>query len=84
MAHIILWDVELNRTVVEGKVTNSATRIVEEARKKGYQQGPPSVNVIWHSIHAASDFKAIRESFPATAVEVYLEVAVTFEMGCII
>ena len=75
MAHIVMWDVEHNRPVVDGKITNPVTGLVEEAGKNGYQSGPPSADVIWHNMYAASDFKTVRESFPATVDEVYLEIA---------
>jgi hypothetical protein len=75
MAHLVLWDGKYNRPIVDGKVVNPETGLVEEAGSGRRWQGPPSVNIIWHNMNACSDFKTTRAAFATTVDKVFLEVA---------
>ena len=75
MAYIVKWDTKYNRPTLGGKVQNPETGQIEDVTSKSFWAGPPCVDVIWHNLHAESDFKTVRASFSATIDEVYLEVA---------
>lgn len=81
MVYLVPWDAKHNAPVVDGKVTNPNTGLVEPAGSEGYRAGPPMVDVIWHNLNSSSDFAGSRASFAASVDQVYLEIAKHVEAG---
>lgn len=81
MVYLVPWDVKHNTPVVDGKVTNPNTGLVEAAGSEGYRAGPPMVDVIWHNMDSSSDFADLRASFAASVDEVYLEISKHIKEG---
>jgi hypothetical protein len=75
MAHWVTWDSKYKGPVVDGKVVNPETGLVEEAGSEGSWLGPPAVDVIWHNLHGLSNFKTVRAPFAVTVDEIFLEIA---------
>ena len=75
MAHLVLWHFKYMRPVVDGKVVNPETGLVEEAGSEGSWPGPPAVDVIWYNLHGLSNFKTVRAPFAVTVDEIFLEIA---------
>jgi hypothetical protein len=75
MAHLVLWDFKYKRPVVDGKVVNPETGLVEEAGSERRWLGPPAVDVIWHNLNALSDFRTTRAPFVTTVDKVFVEIA---------
>lgn len=73
--HIVDWDVELDRPVVDGKVQDPVTGEIREAGRQGFQDGPPSIEFRLFNVNADIDVVSITKSIPVRLEKLYLWVA---------
>jgi hypothetical protein len=74
-AHIVNWDVQLGRPVVDGKVQDPVTGEIREAGRQGLQDGPPSIEFRLFNVNADIDVVSITKSIPVRLEKLYLWVA---------
>ena len=58
LAHIVNWDIEFNRPIVDGRIVHPITGEIQKAGIKGLTDGPPGVSM--HIINMSAHGKADR------------------------
>lgn len=74
-AHVVDWDIEFDRPVVDGKVQDPVTGEIREAGRQGLRDGPPSIELRLFNTNADIDVVSITKSIPVRLEKLYLWVA---------
>ena len=75
LAHIVDWDIEFNRPIVDGKIAHPVTGEIQKAGRLGLKDGPPGVSCHVLNMNVEGKIRSISETHPVPMEKVYLAVA---------
>jgi len=75
LAHIVNWDIEFNRPLVDGNIAHPVTGEIIKGGRLGLKDGPPGVDIILFNINTDTKPLSIRATSPVPMAKVYLAVA---------
>ena len=74
LAHLVFWDIEFNRPIVDGKIVHPITGEIQEAGRKGVTDGPPGVSMHIINMNAHGKVRTISSGHPVSVEKAYLAV----------
>jgi hypothetical protein len=81
LAHLVYWDVEFNRPVVDGKIIHPITGEIQQAGAKGLRNGPPGIHIRIFNINSSTNVAEIAQFLPVPVEQIYLGVAQHIQDG---
>ncbi len=83
LAHLVYWDIEFNRPIVDGKIVHPITGEIQEAGRKGLTDGPPGVSMHFINMNAQGKVRTISSGHPVSVekARVLLQ-CLSFEVKC--
>lgn len=75
LAHLVQWDVEFNRPVVDGNIAHPITGEIQQAGGQGFRTGPPSIDVKLINLNLDTKPFVISMMQPVSLEDLYLAVA---------
>jgi hypothetical protein len=81
-AHIVEWDWDFNRPIVDGKIQNPITGEIQEAGKI-HKDGPPSVKVALFNMNPAQRMRSMHSDHAVAMETIYLGIGKLMRDGII-
>ena len=79
--HLVDWDIEFNRPVVDGKIVNPFTGQIQQAGKNGLRSGPPCVAFKLFNINSDVNIGILMKDLPVSLEKLYVGIAKNVEQG---
>lgn len=79
--HLVEWDVQFNRPIVDGKIVNPFSGEIQEAGKEGFKKGPPFIEFSLINTNADTGLTMANKDFPVSLEKLYLGVAKCVQEG---